>query len=367
MGKNKRYRGLLLVAGALVLVAIFLMLNGKLFGQEGEKHKVGFILSGGATEDGWNGMHYRGMKEACETVGTDLLVSEYVSEGSGQCGMAVRELVGAGCEMVILSSYGYSEEVHELVREYPEVVFYGNSSEYHEENLTSYFVKMYQARYLAGIVAGSMTENNRIGYVAAMNNNEVNRGISAFTLGVRKANPEAVVTVIFTGTWDDEAKEKEAANKLIDNTGVDVITYHQNRTYVVEAAETAGIYSIGCHESNQQYSNRYLTCVKCDWKQVYQELLQEFLKGKANSTENFWIGMETGAVGLKEFSSIVPKEVQKAAAAAEQELLDGKEVFSGVIYDNTGKLQCGENELISDERLLEQFDWFVEGVEFYEE
>ena len=107
--------------------------------------------------------------------------------------------------------------------------------------------------------------------------------------------------------------------------------------------------------------------MKCDWEQVYQELLQEFLKGKANSVENFWIGMETGAVGLAEFSSMIPKEVQKEVEAAKQELLNGKEVFSGEIIDNTGKQQCGENELISDERLLEQFDWFVEGVEFYEE
>ena len=52
---------------------------------------------------------------------------------------------------------------------------------------------------------------------------------------------------------------------------------------------------------------------------------------------------------------------------AAEELLDGKEVFSGVIYDTEGNLQCGENELISDERLLEQFDWLVEGVKIYEE
>ena len=38
----------------------------------------------------------------------------------------------------------------------------------------------------------------------------------------------------------------------------------------------------------------------------------------------------------------------------------------GVIYDNEGNLRCSENEIISDEMLLENFDWYVEGVEFYE-
>lgn len=367
MGKTKKYRALLMIAGIAVILLIFFLL----IGYEGEtkerSEKIGFILSGGATEEGWNGMHYRGMKDACDLVGVDLLVSEYISEYSGQCEMAVRELEDAGCNMIVLSSYGYSEEVHDLVMEYPEVVFYGNSSEYHEKNLTSYFVKMYQARYLAGIVAGMMTENNQIGYVAAMSNNEVNRGISAFTLGVRSVNPEAVVNVVFTGTWDDETKEKAAAKKLVENAGVDLLTYHQNQTYVVEVAEEAGIYSIGYHESTRQFSDRYLTAVKCDWQQVYSSLVQEFLKGKANSVENFWIGMDTGAVGLSEFSSMVSGEIKKKVNTAMKDILNGKEIFSGVIYDTEGKLQCDENELISDERLLEQFDWLVEGVKLYEE
>lgn len=367
MGKNnKKYRWILLAAGGVVILLIFFLLLGYKGEEKEHQEKIGFILSGGATEEGWNGMHYRGMKAACDNAKTDLLVSEYVSEFSGQCEMAVRELEAAGCNMIVLSSYGYSEEVHELVREYPNVVFYGNSSEYHEENLTSYFIKMYEARYLAGIIAGRMTKNNQIGYVAAMNNNEVNRGISAFTLGVRRVNPTATVNVIFTGTWDDEETEKAAANKLVKEVGVDLLTYHQNQTYVVEVAEEAGIYSIGYHESTQQFSERYLTAVKCDWQQVYKELIQEFLRGKANSVENFWVGMETGAVGLDEYSALIPGRVQKEVETVKKEILNGKEIFSGVIYDMEGKLQCDKDELISDERLLEKFDWLVEGVRIYE-
>lgn len=365
--KNKKYRSLLLLAGLVVIVLLFAVLIQSGGNQQKREEKIGFILSGGATDEGWNGMHYRGMKHACEEAKVDLLVSENVPEFTGQCEMAVRELVHAGCNMIVLSSYGYSEEVYHIAKEHPETVFYANSSEYHADNMTSYFIKMYQARYLAGILAGRMTQNNQIGYVAAMSNNEVNRGISAFTLGVRKVNPDATVHVIYTGTWDDEALEKAAAEKLISNVGVDLLTYHQNQTYVVEAAEKAGIYSIGYHESAKAFSDNYLTAVSCDWSVLYKELLQTFFKGKANSVENFWLGMDTGVVGLGEFSKQVPAKVRKEVEEAAEELLDGKEVFSGVIYDTEGNLQCGENELISDERLLEQFDWLVEGVKIYEE
>lgn len=366
MGKNKKYRNLLLLAGCIVIVLIFFLLMS--FGNEKQENnkKVGFVLSGGAMEEGWNGMHYRGMKAACDEAEIDLLVAENVPEFSGQCEMAVRELEAAGCEMIILSSYGYSEEMYHIAEEYPDMVFYVNSSEYHAENMTSYFVRMYQARYLSGIIAGMMTENNQVGYVAAMSNNEVNRGISAFTLGVKRVNPEAEVVVTFTGAWDDESMEKEAAKELINSAGVDVITYHQNQSYVAEVADQAGIYSIGYHESNKEFSEKYLTTVKCDWSLIYKELVQAFLKGKANSTENFWIGMDTGAVGLGELSKSISEEVKKEIEKAKEEILSGKEIFSGEIYDMTGKLQCGEDELISDERLLEQFDWLVEGVRLYE-
>ena len=47
-------------------------------------------------------------------------------------------------------------------------------------------------------------------------------------------------------------------------------------------------------------------------------------------------------------------------------MIAGKAVFSGVIYDTKGNIRCNEGEMISDEVMLEQFDWFVKGVKIYE-
>lgn len=365
MAKNKRYRRLLLVAGAFVLALIvgILMWMGRQ--ENAGKTKVGFIMSGQCSESGWNGMHYQGVKNACGTLDAELIVRESVGEYTGQCVEAVRELAKEKAEIIILSSYGYSGEVKELVRQYPEITFYCNSSEYHEENMTSYFVRMYQARYLAGILAGMQTESGKIGYVAAMANNEVNRGISAFTMGVRRMNPDAEVVVIWTGAWDAEEKETAAAKMLIEEQ-VDVITYHQNQPYTVYAADEAGIKSIGYHQKIEGMSENYLTSIVCDWEQVYEELITAALRGKGNAAENYWIGLEKDAVGLSEYSGIVTEEQKTTIEAVKAEILAGKEIFSGVIYDTEGNLRCGENEIISDEKLLEHFDWYVEGVRFYE-
>ena len=359
-------RILLLVGAGCIMAAIFALIL--FLGKEKEEPgiKIGFIMTGSTEESGWNGMHYSGVKEACEKLGTVLLVREHVKEFSGECIQAIRELAAGGASMIILSSYGYSEEVKELVKEYPQITFYTNSSEFHDVNMTSYFARMYQARYLAGIVAGMKTTSGKIGYVAAMENNEVNRGINAFTLGVKRVNPDAEVVVNWTGDWENEEKEKEAARQLVTVEHVDVLTYHQNRANVVETAEAENVYSIGYHIALKGYSDQYLTSVVCNWTLVYEEIIRAYLVGKGNIKDNYWIGMEAEAVELSQYSPEVTAEIVKELEAAKREILSGRDVFSGVIYDKDGTLRCEEKETISDEVILEQFDWFVEGVRIYE-
>lgn len=365
---NKGKKNIILVAASAAAVIIVLLMVIVFTGREkqAEKTKIGLIMSGSAKESGWNGMHYDGVKAACEKYNAELLVKESVEEFSGKCGLAIEELVQEGVGMIILSSYNYSEEVKDLVKNYPETVFYVNSSEYHDRNMTSYFVRMYQARYMAGIVAGMKTESNTIGYVAAMANNEVNRGINAFTLGVQSVNPDAKVVVSWTGAWDDKDKEVKVANALIDEKKADVLAYHQNQSNVVDVAEKAGVYSIGYHEARQDCSSKYLTCVVCKWELVYRELLREYLVGKGNIKDNYWIGLEADAVGLSTYSEQISKEIEAKVDEAKKAIFSGKDVFSGVIYDTEGKMRCNEKETIIDEILLEQMDWYVKGVEFYE-
>lgn len=367
MEKNSRYRFLLPIIALILLVIIFLciILIGRM--DKTKEPVVGIVLNGSAQEDGWNGMNYNGAAQACERLGVRLLIKDNVAENSGQCEEAVRELAEEGAGMILLTSYSYPEEAREVVKEYPDIVFNVNSFECQGDNMTPYFVRMYQARYLSGIIAGMRTESNVTGYVAALPNNEVNRGINAFTLGVKRSNPDAKVVVLWTGTWDNSEKETEAVDKLVQECMADVITYHQNQSNVVEEAERLGVDSIGYHKQFAGYSPHCLTSVVCDWNQVYEEVISDYLKGRGNLVDSYWIGMDKGAVALTPYSEYVTEEMKAAVEKAENEILAGRGVFSGEIYDREGNLICGEAEMMSDEALLEHVDWYVEGVEFYEE
>ena len=365
MKLNKKKRTALL--GILVLLvgilAAVLLFMGR---SSSKKEKIGFIMTGNIGEEGWNGMHYEGVSAACRNLGVELYVKENIIEFTGECGPAIEDLVKQGCKMIILSSYGYAEEVKGIIEKYPQISFYNSSFEYHSDNVTSYFSRMYQARYLAGIVAGMKTENNKIGYVAAMPVSEVNRGINAFALGVKRVNPDAVVTVAWSNEWDNEAEERKQADKLIEDVGVDVITYHQNQTYVADEADKLGVYSIGYHQRLNNGSDKHLTAVVGDWKSTYEAIIKQYLRGNSQDYKVYWVGMDENAVKLADFSAAVSEDIKSEVSKATHEILSGKDVFSGVIYDNKGTLRCKEKQAIRDEDLLEHFDWYVEGVEIYE-
>lgn len=366
---NKGKGKLVLISLCALCIVIVIVLIITLTGGEQYKStiRIGFIMSGAMDEDGWNGMHYDGIKAACDKLNVELLVRENVKEFTGDCKQAIRELAKEDAGMIILSSYGYSKEAKDLVKEYQDTVFYVNSSEYHDVNMTSYFARMYQARYLSGIVAGMKTQSNKIGYVAAMANNEVNRGLNAFTLGVKSVNPDAEVIVSWTGDWDNKEREIVAVDNLIDNENVDVFAYHQNQPNVVYEADAKGVYSIGYHQAAEGGTPKHLTAVVCDWGLVYEQVVREFLIGKGNIKDNYWIGLEAQAVGLSAYSEEITPDIIEKLEKAKNEILAGKDVFSGVIYDVEGNLRCDEKEFIGDEFLLEQMDWYVEGVRFYEE
>lgn len=358
-----------LIAAAIsliVFVPLIMLVFSFMKSFEERQEKVGFIILGDIHVAGWNESHYKGIKAACENFGVKLLVRDKVKENSGQCPIAIKDLVQNGAGMIFLASYSYSIEVQNLVGDYPSTAFATNSAEVHARNMTAYFVRMYQARYLAGALAGMKTKSNVIGYVAAMSNTEVNRGINAFTLGVLRTNPNAKVVVMWTGSWQDEETEAAHAQRLIEEAGADVLTYHQDENATAQVAEKFGVDFIAYNEILSGYSEHYLTSVVCRWDLYYTDIIQRYLKGELNSVKNHWLGIDRGAVMLSDYSPSVTKEMISRLNSLKQELVNNKQIFSGEIYDNAGQLRCAKGEAISDDTLLENIGWLVRGVEVLE-
>lgn len=356
---------ILLMRFAFALAAVFVIsILLKDFVFDDSKIKVGILLPGDVNERGWNNENYKGVSAACKANGLELLYKDNVPEFSGSVELAVDWLVNAGAKTVFLSSYNYSKSLENYIKDHPDIEFFDVSSKLHLKNVTPYFVRVYQARYLSGIIAGMKTVTSRIGYIAAIDNQENNRSIAAFTMGVKSVNPNATVYVMYVNSWNDEAIAKAYAKNLITSKRVDVITCQQNQSEAIEKTTSEfGIYFIGFLYMVDGASDHMLTSVKVNWAPLYKEILDAVKKGSVHDKERYTLGYSDGVVGLAPFSAKVDTAIINRLRRAEKRFEDGRDIFEGNIYDYHKNLVVSDRKPISDVDLFENFNWLPLGVE----
>lgn len=328
--------------------------------------KVGFILNGSIDDHSWGQSHYEGMENCAKRLNLEVHYLENVPVNE-DCKEVMEDLIDEGCEIIVCNSFGYGEYALEMARKYRDIYFFHASGVEETGNLATYFGRIYQMRYLSGIVAGMQTGTNEIGYVAAYPICEVNRGINAFTLGVRKVNPKANVYVEWTHSWTGDQEAERAMMRLLEGHNIDVVTLHTDTNKPLEIAQERGIWSIGYNMDNtEQYPDTFLTAPVFEWENFYEPHILECLQGKFKG-KHYWDGAETGIVALAPLSRNVKPGIREEVERAKERFLSGTfDVFYGPVKDNEGNMRVGGMECMTDREMLDAFDWYVEGVEFDE-
>ena len=317
-------------------------------------------------DDGWNQRHYEGLASACKSRDIRLEIEENIEATYEAAEPAIERLIAKGCQVIFLTSDGYDKKLYPVALKHPEITFFTVSPDSEPVNMTTYYGRLYQARFLAGMLAGRMTKTNVLGFVAGVESCNANREINAFALGARSVNPKAVVKARFIGTWTDSETEKAIADKLIEEDGADLITYHASIHSAIDSAEQHGVYSIGFNNNNTDYSENYLGSVNCNWGNLYKTVIDDYFMGDTSPGKYYWHGVVFGTVELKLVSPLIPDSVKKEIDDRTIELINVKDVFYGDLYTNKGEKKCSKGERISDEALFRRMDWFVEGVEVHE-
>lgn len=273
----------------------------------------------------------------------------------------VANMVDQGTDVIIATSFGYMNYLESISPDYPDTVFLHCSGYKMTDNMGNFFGRMYESRYLSGIVAGLQTETNNIGYVAAMPIPEVIRGINAFAIGVKSVNPDAVVNVRWTNTWIDPAKAKEAAKALLDENN-DVITQHQDSIAPVQAAAEKGVTAIGYNlDSSAMVPEAFLCAPTWNWGAYYISEIQKVLDGNW-APSAYWEGISAGTVDLSPLTDIAPEGAQALVDEAKALIVDGSlHVFAGPVMNQDGEIIVPEGEEMSDGDMLGMF-FFVDNV-----
>ncbi len=321
-----------------------------------------FIYIGEPGDAGWTWAHDQGRQAAEAATGARTLVVENIPEGSPEFDEAVRNFIADGADVIFATSFGYMDAMEALASEFPDVVFEHNTGfKSNDTNFGNYFGRIYQARYLTGLAAGEATASGNIGYVAAFPIPEVIRGINAFTLGVREANPDATVTVNWTSTWFDPAVEGDSAQALLDG-GADVIAMHQDSTAAGERAEAAGARWVSYNSDMSQFApNAYLASAIWDWGPYYTSVIEAVADG-SYTPGAYWGGMEDGIVQIGSLADDVSAETRALIDQRTQDIIAGTfDPFTGPINDQDGNEVVADG-VVPDAGSLLGMCYFVDGV-----
>lgn len=334
-----------------------------------EDIKVGVLYISDPDEgSGYSYTHDLGIQGMQENLGlsSDQIVRKIVDDSDAQATEAsIRECIDEGCNVIFSTSWGYMETTAAMAEEYPDIYFsHGTGYKSNGKNFNNYFGRIYQARYLSGIVAGMNTKSNLIGYVAAQDssNSEVTGGIDAFAIGVASVNPDAKINVIITNSWYDPEKEEAASRQLLD-MGCDVMAQHCDTAYPQTLAQERGVYGIGYNsDMSKETPDSCLTSVIWNWSAYYTSAVKSIIDGSWDGS-NYYGGMAEGLVGITNLASFAAEGTQEKVDEATAAILSGQSnVFDGVMTTNTGETIGQEGSTLDDATITGGINWYYHNV-----
>lgn len=349
---------------ALVMVVLCFAACGKTEDNGKDDFLVGAIYINSQNDtSGYTFAHHNGITKAMEQLGLpkeNLKIVDNIPEDTKQVSTAIDTLANQGCKIIFGISFGYIDAFDEAAQkpEYADIIFsHATGYKSNDKNFNNYFGRIYQARYLAGIAAGLKSlelGNNSLGYVAAWGTEyaETCSGINAFALGAQAVNPDAVVHVNKISTWGEEAKEKAAAQALINTYNCCVIAQHCDSAQPQLAAADAKVFGCGYNsDMTAQAPSSHLTAPIWNWDVYYKFAIETAMNDPANFMSKVGIyygGLKEGFVDISPLSANCTAETKAIVEKVKAMMVNGEwDVFSNVklSIDKDGNITKTEGAL----------------------
>lgn len=219
-------------------------------------------------------------------------------------------------EFGVTVGFKMMDAVKEVAATYPEKKFLLVDAVVEADNVKNVLFKEHEGSFLLGVIAGMMTETNKVGFIGGIEGDVIGRFESGFAAGVMSVNPEAGKLLVpqgsaahgeftsYAGSFSDTAKGKEIAKDMY-NRGADII-YHAAGGVGIglfDAAEEVGKYAMGV-DSDQALiipdkADVILVSMMKRVDVAVYDAVKEYIDGTfKGGMEN--LGLKEEAVGLSE-------------------------------------------------------------------
>jgi basic membrane lipoprotein Med (substrate-binding protein (PBP1-ABC) superfamily) len=324
--------------------------------------KVAFIYDLEPTVSDWSYSHELGRNYIKEKFGDSLVVFKISNvRGEEEIIKAIEELIEEQKVEVIftVNAQAISASLKCAIK-YPDVKILNCSINTSHRYIRTYDARLYEAKFLSGMIAGALTETNHIGYLANYPIYGIIANINAFAMGAKMVNPK--VKVFLKWTSKKGAENKEELYQSFYDDGIDILS-DQDMITPSKASRKFGMYRL------TEGGNENITMTVYNWGILYERIINIIMKGQwksldANSESkpiNYWWGLSAGVVDII-ISEKVPLETRRLVNIMRGMIIEDKlSPFSGRITNQEGTIVSDEGEELSIDEII-TMDYLVENV-----
>lgn len=318
--------------------------------------RIAFIHAGTAQTSSWVYAHELGRHDLESAFGGQ--VETICLDGADTDAAAQKALTAAVCDMsdlIFTTSPRLLQPSVQTALANPKITVLNCSLNTAHPSIRTYYARMYEGKFLMGAIAGSLTTDDRIGYIADYPIYGITANINAFALGAKLVNPRAQVYLEWSKTIHSDYRSR------LSNAGISYIADQDMISADTSLPHYVGLY----HAHDNNLSNLALSL--CRWGQLYERIVRSYLNGSWNSDRigthaiNYWWGMDSGVIDLI-CSRSLPEGTLRLIDLLKQSIRAGAfHPFSGQIRTQSGKVMDYQSRAITPQELI-TMDWLADNV-----
>lgn len=325
-----------------------------------KKVKIAFIHSKSASSSSWTYAHELGRRHVEEVFKgqAETICIDNVTAGE-EAEAAIKRAIDEGCGIIFTTTPEFIPSSLKSAVEYPHVKILNCSLNTSHRYIRTYYGRMYEAKFLCGMIAGSLADNNRIGYVADYPIYGMIANINAFALGARMVNPRAAIYLKWSTVKDGDIVEYFRSQN---------ISYVSSQDMIIPrfASRQFGLYRF--EDASDEASLLNAATPLWNWGKFYEKIIGSIVSGSWNEDApsdaravNYWWGLSAGVVDLI-YTQNLSAGTKKLVEFMRRGVEDGSfHPFSGTLYSQNGVIMRDDDHIPAPEEII-TMDWLADNI-----
>ncbi len=323
------------------------------------KLKIAFVHETDPKESGWTYAHDLGRLHLEQMFADEVETSAYHlrSQDEKEAEEVIGRAVEDGNKIIFTTSPILANASIKMSIAHPNVKILNCSLLENRGFIRTYSARMYEAKFLIGAIAGGMTENDRLGYIADYPIYGTVANVNAFALGAKMVNPRAKVYVEWTSKKNVDIQAEFEKNNVSYVSGRDIII----------PGKSEGSRHFGLFRHDEVWPHN-LAMPVWHWGKFYEEMVRRIINGTWKEEEaakgksvNYWWGMSAGVIDVI-CSKNLPLGTTRLVSLLKKTICSGEfNPFTGVLYSQHGVVQEDGDDVLTPEKII-TMDWLAENV-----